>query len=158
MIGIAFFCFMIKILKASIEDLPDLAPLFNDYRVFYEQPSDLVAAELFLHKRITNDQSTIFMARHENKAVGFTQIYPVFSSVSMRSLHILNDLFVDESTRGLGIATLLLNEAKTYAMMQGSKGLTLETHNSNPAQKLYERLDFIRDDEYYHYMWKNPSL
>ena len=149
---------MIRIHQASIEDLHDLVPLFNDYRVFYEQSSDLVAAESFLQQRISNEQSTIFMARHGDDAVAFTQIYPIYSSVSMRSLHILNDLYVSESSRGLGIGTLLLNEAKSYAMMQGSKGLTLETHQSNPAQKLYERLDFIRDEEYFHYMWKNPSI
>ncbi len=153
-----FFVSMITIHKAASEDIEDLAALFNDYRIFYEQASDLKAAADFLRRRMENDQSVIFIARLDGASVGFTQLYPVYSSVSLLPLHILNDLYVSEQSRGLGIATLLINEAKSYVMGVGGKGLTLETHQDNPAQKLYERLDFVKDETYYHYAWKNTSM
>ena len=48
----------------------------------------------------------------------------------------------------------LLNKAKAFAISENAKGLTLETEVTNPAQKLYERLDWIKDTEVFHYTWK----
>jgi len=149
---------MIEILKAAASDIDDLAPLFDEYRIFYRQASGLTAAASFLRQRIDNEQSTIFMAKLKDRAVGFTQLYPIYSSVSLLPLHVLNDLYVDELSRGFGIATLLINEAKSFAIERGSKGLILETHKDNPAQQLYERLGFVKDQTYLHYAWSSPGL
>jgi len=145
---------MIEIREATIQDIKTLTPLFDDYRVFYEQQSDLEEASQFLKDRLNKQESHILLAVENDEVVGFTQIYPLFSSVSMQAMHLLNDLFVLESHRGKGIAGQLLMAAKDYAIKQGSKGLSLETHKSNPAQKLYERLDWEKDEEYLHYFWK----
>lgn len=145
---------MITISKASLQDIDVITPLFDAYRVFYEQDSNEQAAKEYLTARIENEESTIFIARVQEEAAGFTQIYPLFSSVSMQQMHLLNDLYVNPEHRGQGLATLLINEAKHFAMENGSKGLSLETHNSNPAQALYERLCFVKDEEYLHYFWK----
>lgn len=145
---------MIQIKKASVKDLDQLVPLFDGYRVFYKQTSDLKAAYIFLAERISKNQSTILIAEKEDKLVGFTQIYPLFSSVSMQPLHLLNDLFVDPNCRGEGIGEKLLEAAKEFAIEQGSKGLNLETHHTNPAKKLYERLGWVNDQEYLHFEWK----
>ncbi len=148
---------MITIVKADQQHLESLAPLFDAYRVFYEQESDLASAREFLSQRISRNESTVFMAFSDDQAIGFTQLYPLFSSVSLKPMHLLNDLYVDASFRGKGIASLLLNEAKRFALENGSKGLSLETHNTNPAQALYERLDWEKDEEYLHYFWKATS-
>lgn len=148
---------MITIVKADQQHLESLAPLFDAYRVFYEQESDLTSAREFLSQRISRNESTVFMAFSDDQAIGFTQLYPLFSSVSLKPMHLLNDLYVDASFRGKGIASLLLNEAKRFALENGSKGLSLETHNTNPAQALYERLDWVKDEEYLHYFWKATS-
>lgn len=145
---------MIEIREATIQDIDSLAPLFDAYRVFYEQPSDMNGAKQFLQERIKNQESYILLAKENSKGVGFTQIYPLFSSVSMQQMHLLNDLFVLPECRGKGIAGQLLNKAKDYAIQKGSKGLSLETHNTNPAQALYERLGWEKDEEYLHYFWK----
>lgn len=145
---------MIKIRKASLSDLDQLVPLFDAYRVFYEQTSDVKSARTFLHERISKNQSTILIGEKDGTAIGFTQIYPLFSSVSMQSLHLLNDLFVDPNCRGEGIGEKLLEAAKEFAIEQGSKGLNLETHHTNPARKLYERLGWVNDQDYLHFEWK----
>jgi ribosomal protein S18 acetylase RimI-like enzyme len=149
---------MIEIKEATIQHLESLAPLFDAYRVFYEQQSDIDGAKQFLKDRISKQESYILIAIENDKIVGFTQIYPLFSSVSMQQMHLLNDLFVLPECRGKGIAGKLLDKAKTYAIRKGSKGLSLETHNSNPAQALYERLGWEKDEEYLHYFWKSKSI
>ena len=139
------------IIQAHIEHLEDIVPLFNSYRIFYKQDSDLISAKQFLKERILNNESIIYIAYLEKEAVGFTQLYPLFSSVSMKSMYLLNDLYVKSNYRGKGIGEALINKAKTLCVAQQNKGLALQTAADNPAQKLYERLGFIKDHDLYYY-------
>lgn len=141
----------ILIRKATIHDLNSLAILFDGYRVFYEKSSDISLARDFLKARIENNESTIFVAVINERLVAFTQLYPIFSSVSAKRLLLLNDLYVYPDHRNQRIASLLLERAKQYAIDIGAKGLTLETGKDNPAQKLYERLGWKQDQGYLHY-------
>jgi GNAT superfamily N-acetyltransferase len=144
-----------KIQKATSKNLNTLGPLFNAYRIFYGQASDLDAAEQFLTERFSKKDSVIFIAEDDfGKGLGFTQLYPSFSSVSMQRVYILNDLFVSEATRGQGVGEALLKHAKQFAISEGAKGLTLETDINNSAQKLYERLGWTKDIDVFHYTWK----
>lgn len=146
-----------EILRVTGRKLAQLVPLFDGYRVFYRQHSNPDAAREFLTKRLQLKDSVIFMARdHSGNAIGFTQLYPSFYSVSMQRTYILNDLFVMAEGRGKGFGAALLLHAQAFAQQMGAKGLTLETETHNPAQKLYERLGWIRDTEVYHYTWTGP--
>jgi ribosomal protein S18 acetylase RimI-like enzyme len=146
---------MITIRRATIQDIEAIAALFNAYRVFYEQVSDIDKARAFLEARLTQNQSVIFLAEKTGRAVGFTQLYPIFSSVSMQEMYLLNDLYVDVNERKQGIGEQLLVAAQELVRVNGFKGLSLETASDNPAQKLYERLGWQKDDEFYHYFWKS---
>lgn len=144
----------IQIAQASIKDLEELAELFDQYRIFYNQESNLLGAEQYLFDRIEHQESIIFMAKdlQTKRMTGFTQLYPTFSSISMKRSWILNDLFVQEEYRGQGIARQLLNEAKEYALLTRAKGIELSTSHLNiRAQKLYESLGYEKDNEFYHY-------
>ncbi|MFC4722160.1 GNAT family N-acetyltransferase [Geojedonia litorea] len=141
-----------SITEANISHLPELAPLFNAYRIFYKQPSNLEAAEQFLKERLQNKESIIYLAFVDNNAVGFTQLYPLFSSVSMKPMYLLNDLYVMSNYRGQGIGEALINKAKLLCMAKNYKGLALQTASDNPAQKLYERLGFTKDKDLF-YNW-----
>ncbi|WP_328590360.1 GNAT family N-acetyltransferase [Veronia nyctiphanis] len=84
--------------------------------------------------------------------VGFTQLYPSFSSVSAQKTWILNGLFVKEEARGQGAGKALLDAAKAFTHSTGAKGLSLETAKDNHhAQALYESLGYEKDDRYYSY-------
>ena len=142
------------IIKAQIEHLDHLIPLFDGYRVFYEQPSDFYAAKQFLFERLKNNDSIIFIAYIDNIAVGFTQLYPLFSSVSMEAMYLLNDLYVSSNYRGEGIGEALINKAKSYCIENNLKGLAIQTAANNPAQHLYQRLGFEKDPDL-HFFWTN---
>lgn len=142
----------IQIRRASIEQLDELVPLFDGYRQFYAQASDLPGARRFLADRLLNGESLILLAYAADRAVGFTQLYPTFSSVSMERLWVLNDLFVLPDLRGQGVGEALIERAAALSQAMGAKGLALETAETNlGAQRLYERRGFVREEGFYHY-------
>ena len=148
-----------KIIQAGLKNLESLLPLFEGYRKFYKQSPKPEKAHIFLSERLKKNDSIIFMAFSEDeKAIGFTQLYPTFSSVTMQGTYILNDLYVVSEMRGEKIGEALMNHAKRFAIENNSKGLTLETSIDNPAQKLYEKLGWEKDTNVLHYTWKNNQI
>lgn len=142
----------IIIKRATVDDVSAVAPLFDAYRQFYKQPSNIAAAENFLLERLQQNESVIFIAFDENNAVGFTQLYPIFSSVSMRRAWLLNDLYVSNNQRTKGAGTLLLEAAKNLGVETNSKWLLLETANDNTtAQKVYEKNSWQKVTDYCFY-------
>ncbi|GAB3506412.1 GNAT family N-acetyltransferase [Emticicia fontis] len=144
----------IQLIQAELSHVDAVAEVFDAYRQYYGQTSDIEGARQFLAERITNKESVIFLALEDNQPLGFTQLYPMFSSVSMRRSWTLNDLFVKENIRSRGIGKALLAAAQNFIIQQGHKGLLLETTPDNTkAQSLYERLGWVREQNYY-YFWQ----
>ena len=144
------------IIRANSTYIEIVAPLFDRYRQFYGQPGNLEASRYFLDERLNNNESVVFLAIAEDNntpvGLGFTQMYPLFSSVAMKPIWILNDLFVIPQKRKQGIATALLEKAKEFAIETKAEGLRLSTGIDNHlAQKLYGRLGYKRDEAFYHY-------
>ncbi|OCA81270.1 GNAT family N-acetyltransferase [Pseudobacillus wudalianchiensis] len=138
--------------QATQEDLNEVAELFNSYRIFYEQPSDMEAAKRFIRERLEKKESVIFVAVEEDKYMGFTQLYPSFSSVSMKRVWILNDLYVTTESRNKGVGRKLLHAAKQFAKETEAKGLTLQTAVDNTtAQHLYESDGWVKDEAFFYY-------
>jgi len=126
--------------------LDDLVTLFDAYRQFYRQPSDPQRARRFLLERFEHNQSVIFIAFEDGAAIGFTQLYPSFSSVGTARIFILNDLFVSPETRRRGVGAALLQTAAEYGRRLAAIRLVLSTEviNAN-AQALYEKTGWKRD-------------
>ena len=146
-----------EIVQASNVHLQKVSVLFDLYRQFYEQPSDPDSAKEFISKRINKNESVIYLAMDENTGdgMGFVQLYPAFSSVSLKRIWILNDLFVGKDYRKQGVAEALIEKSKEFAGETGSKGIILETHLSNVnAQKLYDKTGFKKDEEHYYYFYE----
>ena len=142
----------ITLVRATLDHLDLLVPLYDGYRAFYKAASDNDAARQFLQERIANAESVIFLALEGDNGLGFTQLYPLFSSVSMRRLWLLNDLFVAPSGRGKGVGGALLEQARAFALEQGAKGLFLQTAADNvTAQRLYAAHGWKRDEQFYVY-------
>ena len=141
-----------KIHRAQAKDVDLIAPLFDSYRQFYQAPSDIEASRQFILERLTNDESVIFLSMDGERALGFVQLYPLFASVALQSLWLLNDLFVDPTVRKQGVGERLMKHAEQFAFETGSRGLFLRTATDNyPAQQLYEKCGWVRDDKFYRY-------
>jgi ribosomal protein S18 acetylase RimI-like enzyme len=148
----------IGVRSARREDLPALALLFDGYRRFYRQASDLELAEQFLSERFEKQQSVILLAEDETgAALGFTQLYTSFSSVSAAPILILNDLYVYAQSRGRGVGAALLAAAEAHAIEAGAVRLSLSTGVENlSAQGLYERAGWRRVEDFFVYE-KSPT-
>ncbi|MEO7478841.1 MAG: GNAT family N-acetyltransferase [Lysobacteraceae bacterium] len=139
--------------RADANDLDQLAQLFDDYRQFYKQASNVAAAREFLAERLAANESTVLIAEHDSAVIGFTQLYPLFSSVRMGRTWLLNDLFVAPNARRLGAARALLDAACMFARDHGALGLELETGIDNDnAQALYRRAGWqLGENLHFHY-------
>lgn len=149
---------MISIHEAGLDDINTLEKLFSSYLAFYERTHDDAAIRAFLSERITNKQSIIFIATSNTEAVGFTQLYPAFASLSLKPSWILNDLFVSPGARGMGVANALMAAARQLAAETKACEIFLQTARSNhKAQALYEKLHYQRDDEFLVYTLSIPN-
>ncbi|MFJ5758828.1 GNAT family N-acetyltransferase [Neobacillus sp. NPDC093182] len=138
--------------RATINDLNSLSELFDSYRIFYNQESNVEGAKSFLKERLVNDESVVFIAYDETNPVGFVQLYPTFSSVSMKRSWVLNDLYINASARKKGFGEKLIKKAIEFAEETGAKGVSLETgHDNVTAQSLYEKIGFKKESNYFYY-------
>lgn len=139
-----------QVRRARLADMDALAPLFSAYRTFYGQEADQDFDRAFLQKRLEQQQSVVFLACHSGNGIGFTQLYPTFSSVALKRDWILNDLYVMPAARGVGAGASLLEAARDFGRSDGARHLVLETQADNPARFLYEKMGW-QLDEHRHY-------
>ena len=106
-----------------------------------------VAARNWLRARIGANESVVLLAETDGNAVGFTQLYPMYSSVQTARIWVLNDLYVPPDQRRHGVAKALLKAAIEYARNDGASRLQLETGRRNEAARaLYRNAGWQEDD------------
>jgi ribosomal protein S18 acetylase RimI-like enzyme len=139
--------------RAQLDDLNDIAMLFDQYRQFYQQEADLETATRYIQARLEQQESVIFIARDtEGRALGFCQLYPTFCSVAAAPILVLYDLFVAEAGRRSGVGRALMLQAQQYGKQAGVAYMALSTAKDNlQAQALYASLGWQRDNTYYVY-------
>ncbi|WP_341839730.1 GNAT family N-acetyltransferase [Chitinophaga caseinilytica] len=143
-----------SIRKASLEELDDAAALFDSYRVFYRQAPDLEKGKAFLKERLLNNESDIFLAYADGKAVGFVQLYKLFHYTKLQKQWLLSDLFVHPDYRGKGLSVALIDRSKQWSRETGACGLMLETEKTNDiGNNLYPRCGFEYDGQHNYYHW-----
>jgi ribosomal protein S18 acetylase RimI-like enzyme len=149
----------IRIRKIDKDEYELVTDMFNKYRIFYKQPSDIELARQYLKDRLTNNEAQIFVAidSETSEFLGFTLLYARFSSVSaIKNWHI-GDLYVETNQRKKGIGQKLLKTAVDYAIEQKAKFISLNTAKDNfTAQNVYEDFGFDKRDylpEYLYYQF-----
>ena len=142
----------LKIIRANKNHIEGVSILFDFYRQFYKYQKDLKNSKNYIHERIINEESIIFIATDNKRVIAFVQLYETFDSLNLNKKIVLEDLYVLEKYRKLGIGRKLMNKSKEFAINNKFSRIELSTSIDNyDAQKLYESLDYIRDKEYYNY-------
>ena len=142
----------LKIIRANKNHIEGVSFLFNLYRQFYKYEKNLNNSQKYIHQRITNNESIIFICTKNDSILAFVQLYETFDSLNLDKKLILYDLYVLEKYRKLGIGRKLMNKSKDFAINNNFSRIELSTAKDNyNSQKLYESLDYIRDNEYYSY-------
>jgi ribosomal protein S18 acetylase RimI-like enzyme len=148
----------IAVRQALLADLDSLAPLLDAYRQFYGRRSDIGAAREFLSARFDHGESSLFIAFDDGEPVGFAQLYPGFSTVSLARTFVLNDLFVREHARRKGVASKLMSAALEFAGALGAVRVSLSTATGNEtAQALYRSAGWVRDEQFFVYHFTIPA-
>ena len=139
----------LQIIRAELGNIDIASVIFNDYRIFYNQKSNIKSCYDFLLDRTINDESLIYLGLIENNPVAFMQIYQSFSSVGLKKIYILNDLYVAEQYRGKKVGRAMLVKALEVAKTQNITKIILQTaKNNQPAQNLYQSFGFSQDQEF----------
>ena len=149
--------FAISVEQLTNDDLSDLVSLFDAYRVFYKQRSDLEASRNYLEGQIAAAQTRFFLARNvaDRSALGFVHLIPSSNTTAMLPIWYLEDLYVDPAARRRGVAESLMREAERFARSTGAERLTLATaHDNHAAQSLYRKMGYRQEDHflYFHRM------
>lgn len=146
----------IKIINAGVEYLDEITELFNQYMIFYKKSLNELKYKEYLKKRIENNEAQVYLAiKDKNIPLGFVLNYYSFSSVSLGKTVVLNDLFVKPEYRKKGIAEKLINSSFKLAKEVNAIRVDLGTARDNyVAQKLYERIGFMKDEEFYSYSYE----
>lgn len=155
----AYWGKLMNIRQAQDTDLDALAVLFDAYRQFYEQTADVERARNFLRARLAQQDSVLLVAVGEaEQLLGFTQLYPTFSSVSTGRIYVLNDLFVASAAHRSGVGRALLNAACEFGAARGALRLSLATAVSNlPAQGLYQAAGWTRNEQFHYFDFALPQ-
>ena len=144
-----------RISQASLEHLDLLTPLFVQYREFYGEPPFPDSSRAFLEKRLSREESVIYLALPDDddgKLLGFCQLYPSYSSLSLKRVWILNDIYVAEDARRQLVADHLMQKAKKMARETQAVRMRVSTSaNNEVAQKVYESIGFKEDTQFKNY-------
>ncbi|HKM37223.1 MAG TPA: GNAT family N-acetyltransferase [Thiopseudomonas sp.] len=142
-----------RIIQASLEHLDQLTPMFVDYREFYNAMPQQEDSRAFLTERLNKQEAIILLAIENDAALGFCLVYPSFSSVLLRPIWILNDMYVTEESRRKQVANKLLKALAKQARENNVVRLRVSIHASNEiAQRLYESADFLEDQNFRSYI------
>lgn len=140
-----------RIVQATLEHLDLLTPLFIKYREFYGELPLPDSSRKFLENRLTRKESVIYLALadDEDKALGYCQLFPSFSSLSLKRVWILNDIFVAEDARRMLVADRLLQTAKQMAKSTNAVRMRVASStNFETVHKTYESIGFREDTEF----------
>lgn len=105
-----------------------LSKLFNEYRIFYQQPSDVTSCRAFILQNLQQHRSKIFLLLDDQgQSFGFSQLYPSVCSISMRPYYYLSDLYIIQCARKKGYGRYLMKHISDHFTNQGVQRLTLDT-------------------------------
>lgn len=145
----------ISVRQASILDLSKIIPVFDSYREYFKQERNPKEVEKFLFDKFEHLESVIFIAEQNNEVIGFAQLYPIFSSLTLQRVWLLNDFFINEGYRNKGIGRHLFEKVKEFTLLTKSKGIELSVeHLNEKAWRFWEGQGFRLDEEFRYYFYK----
>lgn len=140
---------------ANLFHLKDVVHIVHDYRAFYEVTAqNLDDITDFIKDRLTLKDSKIFIALEGEQVVGFIQLYPSFSTVSLKRQWILNDFFVLPEHRQKGYGSALMDAVIEHFKLT-AKGFILVTEKTNhTAKRFYDKHGWQTDEyDFYTYFY-----
>jgi GNAT superfamily N-acetyltransferase len=98
----------------------------------------------------------IYLAREQQSPVAYLVICFDFSLEYRGKGAWIDELFVEQTHRGQGVGTQLLNLAESASLEHGTQTLHLEVTHGNRTIELYRRLGFVDHHRYLMTKWLKP--
>jgi GNAT superfamily N-acetyltransferase len=134
---------MVRLTAVAHPWFADAVDLFDDYRQHYgaNPAPDAVAA--WLRDQVVAERERIYLAGDTSHAVGICSVVVMPAALTLRTVWLIRDLFVEESMRRQGVARDLLGQVADEARAAGAHRLALQTDVANErAVKLYAQCGF----------------
>jgi GNAT superfamily N-acetyltransferase len=131
----------LRIEPIADEQYETLLPMIAAYQGFYEADDIEVERNRDFFRRFLapSEAGMLVGAWHGEQLAGYTCLYWHFSSVSAIETVLMNDLYVDEGSRGEGVGRALIEAAAEVARERGCGRLEWSTAPDNEtAQRLYD--------------------
>ncbi len=118
-----------------------LLPMIAAYQAFYEaEEIDGERNRRFFSRFLApSDEGMMIGAWRDGELVGYACLYWHHSSTQARDTVLMNDLYVAEAARGLGVGRALIEASRDVARERGAPHVEWSTRPDNvTAQRLYD--------------------
>jgi GNAT superfamily N-acetyltransferase len=124
------------------QDREQWQPLWDGYNLFYERPNFPAEITDITWNRFFNPGEPVFaaVAEVDGKVIGLVHYLYHRSTTTIEDVCYLQDLFTAPEARGLGVGRALIEHVCAESAKAGSRRVYWQTHEENPARKLYDRV------------------
>jgi ribosomal protein S18 acetylase RimI-like enzyme len=121
--------------------------LFDAYRVHYGQDPAPEATRRWMTEQLDRQRFRVAVAASDGGVCGLVTTTVIPASLTLRTVWLIRDLFVDPAQRRSGAARALLRHVIDTARADGALRLSLQTEPDNTAAlSLYRSLGFEQVD------------
>ena len=150
-----------KIRQAELADVAEILVLIKELALYEHLLDEVVATEELLKETLfgINSPAEIQLAFAEDRILGFALYFRTFSTFLGRPGIYLEDLYVRESARGLGLGEALLRQLANRTLEIGGGRLEWAVLNWNePAIGFYQKMGAAPLDEWTTYRVTGENL
>jgi GNAT superfamily N-acetyltransferase len=123
--------------------LAEAAQLLDEYRQHYGANPAPEAVERWMHEQVTGERMRVYAAGPGDHVLGVCTVAVVPATLTLRTVWLLRDLYVDPDARRTGVARALLASVADAARSEGAHRLSLQTEATNTrALDLYAKAGF----------------
>lgn len=133
---------MTKVRPVKAGDREQWEPLWDGYNLFYERPDFSPKITDISWTRFLDPDEPMFaaVAEREGRLVGLVHYLFHRSTTMVEDVCYLQDLFTAPEARGEGVGRALIEYVYEQARAAGSTRVYWQTHENNPARKLYDQV------------------
>ena len=137
----------LTIRKAHAEDISILCALIKEFALYEKRPQDMTATkEQLRHWLFERKIASVLLAEYNGDAIGYALYYPVFGSFSATGKVHLEDIFIRQKFRGLGVGKRLLAKAAESILADGYEEMEWSCLVWNkPSLAFYKKLGAQED-------------